>query len=152
MRSESLGNVAKRYSLSKGAVYRHKSGCLAEILKKGAEDSLKKEASKMLESIRLLHTHTLYILQKAEAAGRWETALRAIQQARANLELLAKLDGSLKGQDTGAVQIIVSYIDKAIVMPAATAARCIGTGSVDASPESLERTKGEALPLDGAAK
>jgi hypothetical protein len=40
-----------------------------------------------------LHATTLDILRKAKDAGRLETALKAIQQARSNLELLAKLDG-----------------------------------------------------------
>lgn len=42
---------------------------------------------------------TLGILEGATAVGRHETALRAIREARGNLEFIAKLEGLLKEQD-----------------------------------------------------
>ena len=48
-----------------------------------------------LEQVRHLQGRALEILERAEKSGDLRTALAAISQARANLELLGKLAGEL---------------------------------------------------------
>jgi hypothetical protein len=88
-------SVAKRFSLSESAVYRHKTEHLpAHLLKaRGVEEVA--QADDLLEQVRNLQTHALDILECAEKAGDLRTALAAISQARGNLELLGKLAGEL---------------------------------------------------------
>lgn len=71
-----------------------------------------------------LHQRCLALLSRAEASGNIETALRAIREARGNLELLGRLDGTLlpNSQPTGEVTINVHYVDR---MPAAIPAPAI---------------------------
>jgi hypothetical protein len=72
----------------------------------------------VMASMRELHTRTLALLTKAEESNDGHLALRAIREARSNLELLGHLDGSLDGPiapTSGNVQVTIQYIDKAIV-------------------------------------
>jgi hypothetical protein len=55
----------------------------------------------------------LTLLEKAETSGDLHVTLRAVREARGNLELLGRLDGlDLWGPTGGNVNIIVPYVDK----------------------------------------
>src|ERR671910_2133975 len=88
-------SVAKQFSLSESAVYRHKVDHLPARLLKAKEAEEVAQADDLLEQVRHLQTHALDILERAEKAGDLRTALAAISQARGNLELLGKLAGQL---------------------------------------------------------
>src|SRR5215210_5297132 len=88
-------SVAKRFSLSESAVYRHKTEHLPAHLLKAREVEEAARADDLLNQVRSLQTHALGILERAEKAGDLRTALAAISQARGNLELLGKLAGEL---------------------------------------------------------
>jgi hypothetical protein len=66
----------------------------------------------LLAQVRQLHQRTLGILRRAEHAGRVETALKAIREARSNVELLAQLTGQL---DSAPASVGVQAV---IVLPA----------------------------------
>jgi hypothetical protein len=51
-------------------------------------------------------------LEKTEAAGRLETALKAISEVYGILELLGKLDGQLEDRKPAVQRIVVRYVDK----------------------------------------
>jgi len=73
--------------------------------------------------MRDLHRRTLALLDKAEASNDLHVALRAVREARDNLELLGRLDGSLDGPvapASGNVIVQVQYIDKAIIQHSTT--------------------------------
>ena len=88
-------SVAKRFSLSESAVYRHKTEHLPVHLLKAREVEEAASADDLLDQVRNLQAHALDILERAEKAGDLRTALAAISQARGNLELLGKLAGEL---------------------------------------------------------
>jgi len=146
--------IASRHGTSTATLQRHKSGHLPVLLGKAMEAAEVVKGENLLASIRSLHVTTLEILKKAQVAGRLETALKAIQQARANVELLAKLDGQLKDREPGEVHnhITLTYVDRAIIAPNATQPRCIGNGLENANSQIQQRQKGEAPPLDGFGK
>ncbi len=88
-------SVAKQFSLSESAVYRHKTEHLPAQLLKAREVEEVALADDLLDQVRHLQGHALDILERAENAGDLRTALSAISQARGNLELLGKLAGEL---------------------------------------------------------
>ena len=88
-------SVAKRFELSESAVYRHKTEHVPAHLLKAREVEDVAQADDLLEQVRHLQAHALDILERAEEAGDLRSALAAISQARANLELLGKLAGEL---------------------------------------------------------
>lgn len=64
------------------------------------------------------------MLAKAEESGELHVALRAVREARDNLELLGRLDGSLDvpiAPASGRVNVIVTYVDKQLVVSGAPA-------------------------------
>lgn len=102
---EPYRSIAKRFAASPAAVLRHKDGHLSATLAKAQEAAEVAHADNLLAQVRDLQTRSLTILATAEKAGELRTALAAIGQARANLELLAKLVGEL--QQEGTVNIVV---------------------------------------------
>ena len=99
-------SVAKRFSLSESAVYRHKTEHLPAHLLKAREVEEVAQADDLLEQVRNLQTHAFDILERAEKAGDFRTALAAISQAWGNLELLGKLASEL--DERPVVNLIVS--------------------------------------------
>ena len=69
-----------------------------------------------MQAMREIHARTLAIVTRAELSGDWATALRALGESRRNLELLARLDGSLGGPATpvGPLSITIEYAQKEI--------------------------------------
>lgn len=61
----------------------------------------------LIDQIRKLHACTLEILWRAESVGRADAALRAIREARSNLELVARLTGQL---DSAAANVRVTTV------------------------------------------
>jgi hypothetical protein len=88
-------SVAKRFQLSESAVYRHKTEHLPAHLLKAVEVEEAATADYLLDQVRSLQAHALGILERAEKSCDLRTALAAISQARASLELLGKLAGEL---------------------------------------------------------
>ena len=61
------------------------------------------------QAVQDLYARTLGVLDRAEASGDSSTMLRAIKETRNNLELLARLDGSLRNAAPVPTKIEVSY-------------------------------------------
>jgi len=59
----------------------------------------------LLEQARGLHARALGILERAEAAGQLETALKAIREVRGILELLGKLSGQIEERGAGKTEV-----------------------------------------------
>ncbi len=92
---ESFRNIAERFSLSAAALHRHKTAHLPARLAKAQEAAEMAQADDLLAEMRKLQRVTHGILDQAAQAGDLGTALRAIGEARRNLELIAKLIGEL---------------------------------------------------------
>lgn len=93
---KSFRNITEHFSLSLGALHRHKSDHIDENLAKAKEAQEAAQADNLLGQVRELQKKALSILSKAEAAKDYRTATGAIREARGCLELLAKLLGDLK--------------------------------------------------------
>ena len=83
--------VARQYGVSKDALQRHSAEHLPELLVKAKDAVEGAEADDLLDEVRALHARTLAILEAAEETNELRTALGAIREARANLELVAKV-------------------------------------------------------------
>ncbi|MDI9457128.1 MAG: hypothetical protein WAQ32_08955 [Dethiobacteria bacterium] len=120
----SYRNISEKFSVSAAALSRHKNQHIARALAKarGAKatvqgDSLlahtqelqareTAQADGLLAQVIELRDKALSILTKAEQAGELRTALTGIREARACLELLAKLQGEL--QQEGTVNVVLA--------------------------------------------
>ena len=92
---EPYRSITERFSVSTGAIARHKSDHIPATLAQATEAQEIAHAGDLLAQVRDLHSRALAILGKAEKGGDLRTALSGIAQARACLELLAKLLGEL---------------------------------------------------------
>jgi hypothetical protein len=112
-------SVAKRFELSESAVYRHMIEHLPAHLLKAKELADVARADDLLEQVRNLQAHALYILECAEQAGDLRTALAALSQARDNLELLGKLAGELDERAVTNVLISSKWLElRAVIVGA----------------------------------
>ncbi|WP_322508018.1 hypothetical protein [Anaerolinea sp.] len=92
---EPLRNIAQRFGTSTTALVRHKAAHLPQTLSKAKEAVQVAHADDLLSQMEALQQKTLAILSKAEGRDDHATALRAINEARRNLELLAELTHEL---------------------------------------------------------
>ncbi len=98
--AESFRNISERFSISLGALHRHKSDHIDENLAKAKEAQEVAQADNLLDQVRGLQKKALNILSKAEAAKDYRAATGAIREARGCLELLARLLGELNEGQT----------------------------------------------------
>ncbi len=106
VRGTSYRTIADQHGVSKTALIRHKADHLPVALVKSREAAVVADADTLLHEVRGLQERTLSILACAEEAGELSTALRAIREARGNLELLGKLAGELNEAPT--VNVLVA--------------------------------------------
>jgi len=102
---EPYRSIAKQFSLSDAAVYRHKSHLNGTLLKAKEAKEIA-QADNLMEQITNLQSRALNILSKTEEAEDWRAATGAIREARGCLELLGKLAGELQEGQT--INVIVS--------------------------------------------
>src|SRR5438067_1338135 len=88
-------DIACRFSVGRMAVLRHHDGCLPETLSAAKAAHEVARADDLLEQVQALRAKSLELLAKAEQAGDLRSALGAIRETRACIELLAKLLGEL---------------------------------------------------------
>ena len=118
LRSDKLRNIVAGFSVSMGSLVRHRDRHLPVTMAHAKEAREAEMGENLLGEARRLHARAMRILERAEAAGQLDTALKAIREVRGILELLGKLDGQI--ERTPSVQNIeVHYVDKqAVIMPA----------------------------------
>jgi hypothetical protein len=107
---EPYRQVAKRFEASDQAMYRHKQEHLPVVLAKAHAAKEVVLADSLLERINHLERRALAILETVEAAGAFETALRAIREARSCLEVCAKLRGELQQEGTTNITINAEWV------------------------------------------
>jgi hypothetical protein len=105
VRGAPFRHIAAHYGVSTGALQRHGQEHIPKLLA-GAAEAEAADADSLLAEVRELQERTLRLLGAAEAAGDLPSALKAVHQARANLELLGKLAGELSAAPT--VNVLVS--------------------------------------------
>jgi hypothetical protein len=92
--NERIRTIAARWSVSKAALMRHRNEHLPVSAIEAQEAKEAEEhapADKLLDRVCDLQKHTLAILEDAEEARELSVALRAIREAKGNLERSAKL-------------------------------------------------------------
>ena len=129
---EAYRAIAQRFAASPDAVYRHRAH-IPVALAKASEAAEVVRADSLLAQVKALQARALGLLDKAEAAGDLRAATGAIREARATMELVAKLVGELDER----AQINVLHIDSmtAAQMREDLAARLART--IQADPASL---------------
>jgi hypothetical protein len=103
----SVRDLASRYgTVGRMALQRHKTEHLPEALSKAQEAGEVARGDALLQDVRDLQAKAMGLLKKAEAMSDYRTALAGIREARACLELLAKLLGEL--DDRPQVNVLIS--------------------------------------------
>ena len=96
----SYNGIVTRYpTLSRMSICRHKTAHLSEMLiraQAAKETSQTAQVDNLFSQVRTLQIKALGILQQAETMGDLKTAVSAIREARACLELLGKVSGELQ--------------------------------------------------------
>ncbi len=95
VRGATLWEIAGNFGISKSAVHRHAEAHIPEALKLAQRASEAAHGDALLGQVLDLRDRALGVLTKAEGAEDHRTALAAIREARATVELLAKLVGEL---------------------------------------------------------
>ena len=92
----SIRKIADEFSLGRQSVQRHRHNHLPHELVKSKRLAEIEAADSLIDRIEDLYSKALEIMHLAEKDGKYQPAVSAIQQARASLELLAKISGELR--------------------------------------------------------
>ena len=98
--------IAEEFGLKKDAVRRHALNHLRKDLIEKAAEVEARYADDLLHRLLGYLTDAEDLLERAEEAGDLRTALNGVKEARASLELLARLRGELEAQGKVAVNVL----------------------------------------------
>jgi hypothetical protein len=114
-----FSEIAAKYRVSDDALSRHRANHLPEALIRAKEAKEAVRADDLLSQVRDLQSRTLAILEEAHDSGAHRTALAAIGQARANLELQARLLQLIKEGPTINVSTSAEWVElRAVIISA----------------------------------
>ena len=114
--SEPLRSIAGRFRVTRQSLARHRDNHMPAALVKAREAEEIADADNLLAQVQRLHERTLAILHTAEQRGEKRVALAAIREARANLELVAKLYTLLVSAG-GPEPMTITIVDRTIPIP-----------------------------------
>ncbi len=103
---EAYRSIASRFDTSTAALQRHKKDHVPAHVAKAKEAEQVADADNLLQQIKALRNRAISILQKAEHAGDYRTALMGIREARGCVETLMEVEGELDRR--GVVNVIVN--------------------------------------------
>jgi hypothetical protein len=116
--SDRLRAIAARWAVSKTALIRHKAEHLPASLRKAKEAAEGLHADSLLDRLHQVTVETQAVLAQARAAKDHDLVLRCVARLEKQIELEARLLGELKDHvQSGPVQITVTYVDKALMVP-----------------------------------
>jgi hypothetical protein len=98
--------IADRFGLSETALKRHKADHLPGHVARAQEAAQVADADDLLKQLKALRNKAISILQQAEKAGDFRTALMGIREARGCIETLMEVEGELDRR--GVTNIIVN--------------------------------------------
>jgi hypothetical protein len=117
LKGETYRKISERFSVSAAALSRHKNQHIVKAMTKAQEAQEVARADNLLEQVQSLQSRAVAILSQAEAAGDLRTALTGIREARACLELLAKLQGELQQEGTVNITLAPEWVQlRAIIL------------------------------------
>lgn len=109
-RIDSIDTISKRYKLTISSLNRHiASGHLPQKVAKAVQAKEVAQADTLLDQVKGLSARALSILSQAEGKQDLRTACSAIREVRATLELLLKVSGELKGDQTTVNVAVVTH-------------------------------------------
>jgi tRNA(Phe) wybutosine-synthesizing methylase Tyw3 len=117
---EPVRSVASRYvPLKPSSMQRHKEDHLPQTLSKAREARAVARADDLLLHVKALQGKSISLLKAAEEEGDFRTALAGVREARACVELLAKLTGELESQPTINLTISPQWVElRAVIVQA----------------------------------
>ena len=83
--------MAARFTLSAGALFRHRQGHLPERLLNARDARETSKAKNLIAQIETLQTRAKQILEKAESGGDLRTALAGVKELSRLIELVARM-------------------------------------------------------------
>jgi hypothetical protein len=89
-------SLAKEYNLGVMALQRHRANHLPKELVKARDLQEIDAADRLLDRVEGLYDKALNIQEKAESAEKYQPAVSALKEARASLELIARMIGELR--------------------------------------------------------
>jgi hypothetical protein len=113
--------IAARYHVTEQAIRRHKDTHIPSTLAEAQAAHDTAHADDLLSQVHDLQRRTLVLLAKAEKEDKLALALAAIRESRGNLELLAKLEGKLREQQTTNIIIAPQWLELRTVIIGALA-------------------------------
>jgi len=114
-----LSEIAAKHRVSDDALSRHRTNHLPDVLLKAQRAKETVRADDLLSQVRELQSRTLAILEEAHDSGEHRTALSAIGQARANLELQARLLQLIKEGPTINISTSAEWVElRALIISA----------------------------------
>lgn len=144
--------LAKKFSVSESALWRHKQSHLLATLVKAQEIREVVMAGTLLEQLRSLQQKALELLAKAEAAGDYRGALAGVVAARGTLEVLVDIMSRLK-DDTPVEQQFLSVDSSQVsgALEALLSARVIALseGRPESDGEVLEVERQDSVTIEG---
>jgi hypothetical protein len=114
LRAIPFKTLAERYQVSTGALFRHGRAHVGERLRKAFEEGEASKARSLLSQIEELVGRGRDILNKAEAAREYRTALGAMRELRGLFELLAKNTGELRSAQIQGL-VIADYDEATLI-------------------------------------
>lgn len=99
-------HIAERFGISATALTRHKKEHVPGHVAKAQEAKQVADADDLLKQLKALRNKAISILQQAEKAGDFRTALMGIREARGCIETLMEVEGELDRR--GVTNIIVN--------------------------------------------
>lgn len=106
LEGETLPHLAQRFTVSGRSLFNHKQKHIPASLLKAKQIKEEAMADTLLGRIQALESKAMELLSKAERTGKIKVALQGVREARACLELLAKLTGEL--QEGATVNVLVA--------------------------------------------
>jgi hypothetical protein len=103
--------VARAHKLPARSVQRHADGHLPAALAKAQDAADVAHADRLLSDLEALQRRTLALLTRAENAGELMAALRAVREARGNLELMARIMGEIDERPTFNVAVSAEWLE-----------------------------------------
>ncbi len=114
---EPCRNISERFSVNISSLSRHKNQHIPAALTQAQEAAEVAHADNLLSQVQSLQAKALSILAKAEGCGDLKTALHGIREARACLELLAKLQGELQQEGTINITLAPEWLElRAVIL------------------------------------
>lgn len=110
-RSGSLRDIAGQYGLSRTALHRHAETHIPDAIEAAVEQQqaqIVAHGSSIITQVRDLHARALALLTAAEGDNDRRSLLGAIREARATLELVARLEGQIAERNAPTVNVLVA--------------------------------------------